>query len=93
VLPEGHETTIAKLEVGGVEVEEAFAPQPVVIQLSEDIDISRGDTIAKIDNLPQTGNELEVLLCWLDDKPLQPGNKYYLQHNSRLVRSVVRSVE
>ena len=93
VLPAGHETTIAKLEVGGVEVEEAFAPQPVVIQLSEDIDISRGDTIAKIDNLPQTGNELEVLLCWLDDKPLQPGNKYYLQHNSRLVRSVVRSIE
>ena len=56
VLPAGHETTIAKLEVGGVEVEEAFAPQPVVIQLSEDIDISRVDTIAKIDNLPQTGN-------------------------------------
>jgi sulfate adenylyltransferase subunit 1 len=93
VLPAGHETTIAKLEVGGVEVEEAFAPQPVVIQLSEDIDISRGDTIAKIDNLPEVGNELNVLLCWLDDKPLQPGNKYYLQHNSRLVRSVVRSVE
>jgi sulfate adenylyltransferase subunit 1 len=93
VLPAGHETTIAKLEVGGVEVEEAFAPQPVVIQLSEDIDISRGDTIVKIDNLPEVGNELNVLLCWLDDKPLQPGNKYYLQHNSRLVRSVVRSVE
>ena len=93
VLPAGHETTIAKLEVGGVEVEEAFAPQPVVIQLSEDIDISRGDTIAKIYNLPEVGNELNVLLCWLDDKPLQPGNKYYLQHNSRLVRSVVRSVE
>ena len=93
VLPAGHETTIAKLEVGGEEVTEAFAPQPVVIQLSEDIDISRGDTIVKIDNLPQVGNELEVLLCWLDDKPLQPGNKYYLQHNSRLVRSVVRSVE
>jgi sulfate adenylyltransferase subunit 1 len=93
VLPAGHETTIAKLEVGGVEVVEAFAPQPVVIQLSEDIDISRGDTIVRIDNLPQTGNELEVLLCWLDDKPMQPGNKYYLQHNSRLVRSVVRSVE
>jgi sulfate adenylyltransferase subunit 1 len=93
VLPAGHETTIAKLEVGGVEVDEAFAPQPVVIQLSEDIDISRGDTIAKIDNLPEVGNELNVLLCWLDDKPLQPGNKYYLQHNSRLVRSVVRSVE
>ncbi|MEO7982747.1 MAG: GTP-binding protein [Bacteroidota bacterium] len=92
VLPAGHETTIAKLEIGGKEVEEAFAPQPVVMQLTDNIDISRGDTIAKIDNLPQTGDELDVLLCWLDVKPLQAGNKYYLQHNSRLVRSVVRTV-
>jgi sulfate adenylyltransferase subunit 1 len=93
VLPAGIETTISKLESGGKEVEEAFAPQPVVIQLSEDIDISRGDTIVKSDDLPQTSNELEVLLCWLGDKPLQAGNKYYLQHNSRLVRAVVRNIE
>jgi len=92
LLPSGIETSIAKLEVGGKEVQEAFAPQPVVIQLSEDIDISRGDTIAKINNLPKTGNEIEVLLCWLDEKPLQSGNKYYLQHNSRLVRSVVKEI-
>lgn len=93
VLPSGNEAVITKLEVAGQEVAEAFAPQPVVIQLDTDIDISRGDTIVRADNLPQVGNEIEVLLCWLDDKPLQPGNKYYLQHNSRLVRAVVRSIE
>ena len=93
VLPSGNETTIARLEIGGIEVEEAFAPQPLVIQLSDDIDISRGDTLVHAGNLPVVSNELEVLLCWLDDKPLQPGNKYYLQHNSRLVKSVVKSVE
>jgi len=65
----------------------------VVIQLNDDIDISRGDAIVKSDNLPQINNELEVLLCWLDEKPLQPGNKYFLQHNSRLVKAVVRSIE
>ena len=92
VLPIGIETTIAKLEIGGKEVNEVFAPQPLVIQLSDDIDISRGDTIAKIDNLPKNDNEIEVLLCWLDEKPLQAGNKYYLQHNSRLVRSVVKDI-
>lgn len=92
VLPTGIETTISKLEVGGKEVEEVFAPQSVVIQLTDDIDISRGDAIAKIDNQPQVSNELEVLLCWLDDKPLVPGNKYYLQHNSRLVRAVVKQI-
>ena len=93
VLPADIETTISKMEIGGKEVNEAFAPQPVVIQLNDDIDISRGDAIVKSDNLPQINNELEVLLCWLDEKPLQPGNKYFLQHNSRLVKAIVRSIE
>ena len=93
VLPQDQQTTIASIEVGGKEVEEAFAPQSAVIQLADDIDISRGDSIVKIDNLPQVSNELEVLLCWMDDKPLISGNKYLLQHNSRLVRAVVRNVE
>ena len=93
ILPANIETTISKLEIAGKVVEEAFAPQPVVMQLSEDIDVSRGDTIAKTDDLPKTASELDVLLCWMDEKPLLTGNKYYLQHNSRLVRAVVRNVE
>jgi sulfate adenylyltransferase subunit 1 len=93
VLPAGIETTISTLEVGGKSVDEVFAPQSVTIQLADDIDISRGDSIVKSDNQPQVSNELEVILCWMDDKPLMPGNKYYLQHGSRLVRSVVKQVE
>lgn len=93
VLPAGIDSTISKLEVGGVEAEEVFAPQSVVIHLGDDIDISRGDTIVNAADLPQVSNELEVLLCWMDEKPLQTGNKYYLQHNSRLVRAVVQQVE
>ncbi len=93
VLPAGIETTISTLEVGGKPVDEVFAPQSVIIQLADDIDISRGDSIVKSDNQPQVSNELDVLLCWMDDKPLIPGNKYYLQHGSRLVRSVVKQVE
>ncbi len=93
VLPAGIETSISALEIAGKEVDEVFAPQSVTIQLADDIDISRGDSIVKSDNLPQVSNELEVLLCWMDEKPLIPGNKYYLQHNSRLVRSVVKQVE
>jgi sulfate adenylyltransferase subunit 1 len=93
VLPAGIETTISTLEVGGKSVNEVFAPQSVTIQLADDIDISRGDSIVKSDNQPQVSNELDVILCWMDDKPLIPGNKYYLQHGSRLVRSVVKQVE
>jgi sulfate adenylyltransferase subunit 1 len=93
VLPQNIETTISSVELGGTEVDEIFAPQSAVIQLADDIDISRGDSIVKTDNLPQVSNELEVLLCWLDDKPLISGNKYLLQHNSRLVRAVVKNVD
>lgn len=93
VMPQNIQTTISKIEVAGKEVEEAFAPQAVVLHLADDIDVSRGDSIVKTDDLPQTANELEVLLCWLDDKPLQTGNKYLLQHNSRTVRAVIRSID
>jgi sulfate adenylyltransferase subunit 1 len=92
VLPIGIETTISGLEIGEQKVQTAFAPQSVTIHLSDDIDISRGDSIVKLADTPQVGNELDVLLCWMGDKPLQPGNKYYLQHNSKLVRAIVKEV-
>jgi sulfate adenylyltransferase subunit 1 len=93
VLPQQIETTISKLEIAGVETDEIFAPQSAVIHLQDDIDISRGDSIVRVDNVPETATEMEVLLCWLDDKPLQTGNKYLLQHNSRLVKAMVRNLE
>jgi len=93
VLPQGIETSISKLEIAGKEVEEVYAPQSVVIHLAEDIDISRGDSIVKPDDHLVVSNEASVLLCWMDEKPLQAGNKYYLQQNSRLVRSVIKSID
>jgi sulfate adenylyltransferase subunit 1 len=65
----------------------------VVIQLADDLDISRGDTIIPGSALPTVSNEQEVLLCWMDDKPLQTGNKYILQHRNKQVRSMVRDIQ
>src|SRR5262249_4366035 len=93
VLPSRVHSTIKSVEIGVKEVEEAFTQQSVVIQLEDDIDISRGDMIVKENDLPQINNELEVLLYWMDSKALVPGNKYYLQLNSRLVRSIVRDIK
>ncbi|MBN8787176.1 MAG: sulfate adenylyltransferase, partial [Terrimonas sp.] len=58
-----------------------------------DVDISRGDVIVLHKDVPQTSQELEVLLCWMDSKPLVSGNKYLLQINSTRVRSVVKDIE
>jgi sulfate adenylyltransferase subunit 1 len=93
VLPAGLTSRIRSVETGGREVEEAFAPQSIVLQLEDDIDISRGDLIVKNDHQPRVDQELEVLLCWMDAKPLIRGNKYLLQLGSRVVRSVVKDIE
>ena len=93
VQPSGLQSVISAIEIGGKQVEEAFAPQSVVIHLQHDIDISRGDVIVKTDNLPTVENELDVLLCWMGNKPLKAGNKYLLQINSRVVKVVVKEIE
>lgn len=93
ILPSGLQTTVKAIEIAGKEVEEVFAPQAAVIHLQHDIDVSRGDIIVKTDNQPRVENELEVLICWMDSKPLIPGNKYLLQVNSKTVRSVIKNIE
>ena len=91
--PSGLESTISAIEIGGKEVAEAFAPQSVVLHLSDNIDISRGDIIVQKDNQPSVENELDVLLCWMGNKPLIRGNKYLLQINSRVTRAVIKEIE
>ena len=93
VLPQQIETTISKVEISGKEVDEVFALQPAVLHLEDEIDISRGDFFVKPENLPQTENEFEALICWMDKKELNEGNKYLLQHRSRLLKSVVKEIE
>jgi len=92
VLPAGIPSRISRLESNGQDVDEAFAPQSIVVHLADDIDVSRGDSIVPKDNLPQVSQTFEALLCWLDDKPLVKGNKYYLQHHARSVRAVVKEI-
>ena len=93
VQPSGLESTISNIEIGGKEVAEAYAPQSVVLHVKDDIDISRGDVIVLKDNQPSVENELDVLLCWMGNKPLIAGNKYLLQINSRVIRAVVKEIE
>jgi sulfate adenylyltransferase subunit 1 len=93
VQPSGLESVIKGIEIGGKEIDEAYAPQSVVLHLEDDIDISRGDVIVLSDNQPQVSQDLDVLVCWMDNKPLVPGNKYLLQINSRVTRAVVREIE
>jgi len=92
VLPAGIETTVSRIEHNRQDVQQAQAPQSIVLHLADDVDVSRGDVIVPADDRPKLSNELDVLLCWMDSKPLLAGNKYQLQLNSSRVRAVVKSI-
>ena len=93
VLPSGVESTIKAIEIGGNEIDEAYALQSVVLHLEDDVDVSRGDMIVAENNQPKISQEFDAMLCWMDSKPLKPGNKYFLQINSRVVRCVVKEIQ
>ena len=93
VLPAGLKSKLIRIETNLKDVDEAFAGQAVILHLEDDIDISRGDVLVKKDHQPQLGQHIEVLLCWMDNKPLKPGNKYLIQHNSRRIKAVVKEIE
>ncbi|UFK97479.1 sulfate adenylyltransferase subunit 1 [Kaistella faecalis] len=93
ILPENIETTISKVETGGTEVEEVFALQPAVLHIADDIDVSRGDFFVRTENQPQVENEFEALVCWLDKRELNEGNKYFIQHKSRLLKTIIKEIE
>lgn len=92
VLPSGLTSKIKGIEIMGEEVKEAFAPMSVIITLDDDIDISRGDMIVKPNNLPQVEQEVDVMVCWMSDRPLQVGGKYAIKHTTRDARCVIKEV-
>ncbi|WP_294246466.1 GTP-binding protein [uncultured Chryseobacterium sp.] len=93
VLPQNIQTRISKIETGGKEVDAVFARQPAVLHTEDDIDISRGDFIVKTDELPKVENEIEAVACWLDKKVLNEGNRYFIQHKSKVVKAIVKEID
>ena len=64
----------------------------VSIELTDDVDVSRGDMIVRMNNQPNMSQDIDVLLCWMGNKPLQAGAKFYLSQGAREVRAIVKEV-
>jgi len=93
VLPLDTTTTIERIEKNQQEVSEAFAGEPIILHLSDDLDVSRGSTLVSNNNSVQSENNLETTICWMDNKPFQPGQKLLLQQNSFRTKAVIKTVE
>jgi sulfate adenylyltransferase subunit 1 len=93
VLPSGFSTTIDKIHLpGGREIAEAFSPQSVVMTLKDEIDISRGDMLVKANNPPNVGQDLEAMVCWFSQKPMEPRGKYLLRHTTKETKAIVQDL-
>jgi sulfate adenylyltransferase subunit 1 len=93
VLPGMQESVIESVDLFEASVPVAMVSESVTIRLTDDIDISRGDMIVKSDNLPSNSNEIELMICWFHEKPLNPAGKYIIRHTSREARCLIREVE
>ncbi|HZM77364.1 MAG TPA: GTP-binding protein [Candidatus Limnocylindrales bacterium] len=93
VLPSGFTTRISAIETADGPVAEAFPPMSVTIRLEDEIDISRGDMICRPNNAPSVAQDVEALVCWMDEsKPLTVGGKYAVKHTTRNARAIVRQL-
>jgi bifunctional enzyme CysN/CysC len=94
VLPSGLTTTIAAIDTADGPVEEAFPPMSVTVRLTDEIDISRGDMICRPHNAPAAAQDVEAMICWMDETaPLRVGAKYAIKHTTRTARAVVRGLQ
>ena len=89
VLPSGLESRVKEIVTLEGNLPEAAAGDSVTLTLTNEIDISRGDMIVRKNNLPQKSNQLDAIVCWMSDTPLNPKGQYWVQHTTRLVRGFI----
>ncbi len=92
VLPSGFKSKIQSIVLGEEELEEAFPPQSVTINLEDDIDISRGDMIVREHNQPEPKQDIEAMLCWMNNDKMSPRAKYAIKHTSVEARAMIKEV-
>jgi bifunctional enzyme CysN/CysC len=94
VLPSGFTSRIAAVETADGEVDEAFAPMSVTIRLTDQLDVSRGDLICRPRNAPTAAQDIDAMICWMDESAsLQLGRKYAIKHTTRTARTLVKSLD
>jgi bifunctional enzyme CysN/CysC len=88
-LPSGRQSRVRSISTPDGISESAAAGDAVVVELADDVDVSRGDMLVRPGNLPEVATELDAIICWMTDHPLVVGRGYVMRHTTREVRAVV----
>ncbi|WP_053990715.1 sulfate adenylyltransferase subunit CysN [Mangrovimonas sp. TPBH4] len=92
VMPSGFTSKIKSIDMYDGAAEEAFAPMSISMTLEDDIDISRGDMIVRSNNMPEASQDIEVMLCWLNNTPAKPRAKYTIKHTSNDQKAMIKEI-
>jgi sulfate adenylyltransferase subunit 1 len=92
ILPSGLTSIIKNINFYDKQLEEAFSGMSVAITLSDDIDISRGDMIVKVNNVPEVTQDITAMLCWFNEQNARPRAKYFLRQTTNEQKAVIRDV-
>jgi sulfate adenylyltransferase subunit 1 len=93
VLPSGFRSRIKSIHLADRTLDEAFAPMSVIFTLTDDIDISRGDMICKPNNQPQVGQDIDMMLCWMNARPVNAQARFLVRHTTREVRGILKEIQ
>ncbi|MGN6131705.1 MAG: sulfate adenylyltransferase subunit 1, partial [Nocardioidaceae bacterium] len=93
VLPSGLTSRIAGIDLFKEEVAEAFPPMSVTVRLEDDLDVSRGDMIARVKNAPKPSQDIDAMVCWMTNEPLRPRQKLAFKHTTRTGRAMVKDLQ
>jgi len=93
VLPSGFTSKIKSIDTFDGEVAEAFSPMSVCMTLTDNIDISRGDMLVRENNKPTIEQDIDVMICWMNEKKMIPKGKYTIRHTSQSARCIIKEVK
>ncbi len=91
-LPSRQRSRIKSVLLNGDEVAEAFAPMAATLTLEDEIDLSRGDMLAPVNNMPTIGNEIEAMVVWMHQKPAEEGRSYLIKQATSMVPGVLTEI-
>ena len=92
-LPSGFTSEIKSIDLNGESIKEAFSPMSVTMTLEDEIDISRGDMLVRENNVPEVGQDIEVLVTWMSQKPLQSRTKVIIKHTTNECLAMVKDIK
>jgi sulfate adenylyltransferase subunit 1 len=92
VLPSGRRSRVKDIRIENRALPSAFAEQSVTLLLEDEIDVSRGDMIVRAGNEPEAVRQIDAMLCWLSETPLDPRRRYLVRHTTRECKAMLAGI-